>query len=165
MDKKDETVRIIRPENQIRDKIGGQTDLRILLKEEVVAGAQIIVNKRKDEFLQLIRQDIARMENAWQKMEEKGAADEEIREIMLAHAAPVRDRAGTFDYPLASDICRSLVAFCEQTPAHAPHFRMVASKHLDSLRTVFRDNITGPGGVVGAHLIESLHLLVDKYLK
>jgi hypothetical protein len=162
MSDNNEFVRVIKPDTSLKDRIGSDVNLRDILKPEVIEEAQQVIDEKKDEYLDLIRQDIAQMEAIFEKMPDV-QVDMQLLATLLQHAQNVRDRAGTFHYQLASDIARSLINYSGRIRQDDAHYRLVLRKHLDGIQTVFRENITGSGGLVGVDLLESLQLLIEKY--
>lgn len=160
MDK--DVARIVRPENKLRKKIGPDVNMREILAPDVVRNAQKVIASKTEDFLGWARDDLAEMERAYTLMQKQGVEQEYIRVILIG-AEKLRDRSGTFGYQLGSQIAKSLVKFCNELKGLEEFALVVIRKHLDGLETVFRADMQGDGGKLGAELMDGLRKLIAKY--
>lgn len=157
-----EFARIVKAENKLKNKIGGEVNIKELLRPEVVQAAQEVIQAHKPEFMSLITSDLRAMEEIYHKM--LSDADDLDPLVMLIHKAEsIRDRAGTIGYQLASQIAKSLAKYTHEISKIDQNTLLVVRKHLDGLQTVFRDNVEGAGGIVGVELMNSMQQLINKY--
>ena len=157
-----DVARIIRAENKLKKKIGGDVSVKELLQPDVLEGAQGVINEKRDQFMELIFADVEAMERAYHTLTQDHK-DMDAVVILLEKAESIRDRAGTFHYQLASQIAKSLAKYAHEVTDVTSETITVLRKHLDGLQTVFRKNIEGTGGGVGIELMDSLQKLVQKY--
>ncbi|MAO54469.1 MAG: hypothetical protein CMM61_02065 [Rhodospirillaceae bacterium] len=80
---------------------------------------------------------------------------------LLAHE--LRGQGGTFGYPLITQVGEMLY---KATMARCPtedRAVTIIKAHIDTMRRVFKDKVTGDGGQVGIELIQELKRAIRKY--
>lgn len=160
---KGEDVTIVDPDFAIRQKIGEDVSVVDLFSPESVRTAQRLIHASRGEFLEWVMQDITRLEAAYHRLEANpGHSSDEVK--VLYHAGmQVKSRAGIFGFDLASRVAESLTKITDNRPHADAALRTVVRKHLDALYVIFQRNIQGTGGKLGHDLMDSLHLLTQKY--
>ena len=161
MDDQYKTVRIMRPENTLLQKIGSDVKVRELLKPEVIEQAQQLVDEQRIAFLNWRTEDAEKLPAAFAALS-TGEPEEGMARI-YHHACLVRDRAGTFNYQMATDVARSLVNYLDALNGIDHSRELVIQKHLEGIDMVFRMDISGNGGLAGMELLDGLSKLVAKF--
>ncbi len=152
---------IFQPDYRLRDKIGRDMKITDLLKPEVLKQAQDVIQQSRQDFIAWIREDVAFMLELLHQLEET-SWDAKLLEQFMRLVMQVKARAGTFGYPLASEIARKLYVFCEEGYRAKSDHMLVVRKHAEGLSVVINKNIEGDGGVIGKELLKSLDKLAEK---
>lgn len=162
-----EDVRAIhfRLSNRLRDKVGdfarkGQVDFDPLVIEAAEARIQAMVG----DYTTWVETYIVRMAEA---LEALGAGTGSSRKHMaeingIAHE--MRGQGGIFDYPLITDLGKSLYRVTEDPGEYVSENKVtLIGAHVDAIRTVFKSKIKGDGGEVGVALMREIEAAVKRY--
>ena len=147
------------------------------LKKKVVKGegldwktidakAQATLETMQSSFLDHLRREIARMDEAMQRALSQGPSEclAALRELYeISHN--LRGQGGTFDYPLITAICGSLCNFIEQTERFEKIHLEAIEIQLSAIKAVVAGEIVGDGGPAGRELLTSIEELVVKARK
>ena len=80
----------------------------------------------------------------------------------IAHE--LRGQSGTFDYPLTTKLAKSLYEVTMDPNKQVTNDRKkLIDAHIDAIRTVFNNRITGDGGEIGLALLHDIEVAVRKY--
>ena len=80
----------------------------------------------------------------------------------IAHE--LRGQSGTFDYPLITKLSKSLYeATADPGRQITADRKKLIDAHIDAIRTVFKNRITGDGGETGLALLHDIEVAVRKY--
>ncbi len=93
----------------------------------------------------------------------RGNPEECLKRInVVAHE--LRGQGGIFDYPLITDVGKSLYKATKPTghPPTKDRIKLIGA-HIDTIRTVFRNKIVGHGGDVGEALLKEIEQAVKRY--
>jgi CheY-like chemotaxis protein len=93
----------------------------------------------------------------------EGDASTHIANInAIAHE--LRGQSGIFDYPLITQIAKSLYdATLSQSIEVTPAWIELVGAHIDTIRAVFSQKISGTGGEVGQALLQEMEIAVKKF--
>ena len=81
-----------------------------------------------------------------------------------AIAHELRGQSGIFDYPLITHIAKSLYdATISQAIEVTPAWIELIGAHIDTIRAVFSQKISGTGGEVGQALLQEMEIAVKKF--
>lgn len=117
------------------------------------------------DYIPLIRQELAVIDDAIAKARSKSAAERE--EVLLnVHrvAHDIRGQAGTFGYQLITTIGGSLCSYIEDAEGMDSIQLKVIEIHADAMRAVVAGDIRGDGGKTGRQLLASMKQMVGKTL-
>jgi hypothetical protein len=156
-------ARIVKPENKLKKKIGMDMNIHEILKPDVIKGAQAMINEKTESFLGWSKEDIAMLETHYKTLQASPEPLPEINRAVKKLVEQLRDRCGTFNYQLGSQVAKSLLRYMEVERVEHKKFVVVAGKHIESLQTIFAYNLTGDGGTQGKELMVSLRKLVKMY--
>jgi len=156
---------LIRVENKIKDKVtlGGQITGNGF-DSELLKKAEERVESLRDVFLEAIDKDMARLVAAYQQaLNEPGKRSIHLDTVQAA-AHDIKSYGTNVGYPLLTRFGDSLSLFLRK--AEAPdNVRMDVSRvHVEAMRLVLNEQITGDGGTVGEALGAGLDKAVRKYL-
>ncbi len=93
----------------------------------------------------------------------KGDQERNLAKINeVAHE--LRGQGGIFDYPLITDVGKSLYKATKPTghPPTKDRIKLIGA-HIDTIRTVFKNKIVGDGGDIGTALLQEIEAAVKRY--
>lgn len=159
----DAEVRILPPDYALKKLIGEDVDIKQIFSPENIEKAQAVINEHKESFVEWVMKDIALLQESYDRLAANPPdVDAEVRKLARA-AFIIKSQAGTFGFQLATQVAKSLDDFCTKHFHPSAGHMMVIRKHIDTLTTIFRKNITGDGGALGKELSGSLFKLADKF--
>lgn len=146
--------------NRIAQKVravpGGEVD--ILLERVDQAMSKLTV-----EFLEIYHEDVERigmhMVTALDDPAEMTVSVQAIR----ASLHDLRGQAGTFGYQLVTQISDSACKFIDLSDSFGRTELMVLGMHVDALRAVKQQSISGKGGAIGTQLMDGLQAVILKH--
>lgn len=156
---------LIRVHNKIKDKVtlGGQItgngfDTELLKKaEERVEGL-------RDVFLEAVDEDMDRLSTAYQRaLEEPGKRSDHLDTVQRA-AHDIKGYGTNVGYPLLTRFGDSISLFLRKAEASDDVRMEITRVHVEAMRLVLNEQITGDGGTVGETLGAGLDKAVRKYL-
>jgi len=83
----------------------------------------------------------------------------EIHELALE----LRGQGGTFGYPLITDIGKQLFDLSADGCREDDNAVEIVKCHVDSMRAILREKITGDGGEIGQAVVKSLRQSIEKF--
>lgn len=99
-----------------------------------------------------------------QALEQPSGRRRQLEEInMLAHE--LRGQGGTFGYPLISIFGKMLYDATGASCREDDNMVEIVRAHIDAMRAVLRDKVSGDGGMVGRELLASLKSAIKKRMK
>ncbi len=117
-----------------------------------------------EQFVQRLPEDLKRIENALTALEASPHDDCRVT-VLFRLVHDLKGLAGTFSYPLISEISHDFCRFLEMPQSMMPRRLAVLRYHLDALKVVHRKRITGDGGDEGMRLINTLHTITQKAMQ
>jgi len=165
-----EDVRAIyfRPNNRIRHKIGGKNFTEPLYFDPIIVqAAEKRIQALVGDYADWVRKYIISMTDS----EAALSTDPENRQSNKKHIANInriahelRGQSGTFDYPLITKLSKSLYEATSDPDRQITNDRKkLIDAHIDAVRTVFKNRITGDGGEIGLALLHDIEVAVRKY--
>ena len=140
------------------DIVGNLTDI---ITDEVLNRADEVIASFQGESLSTIAHDLQKLEHAMQGIIRYHSIDalQPARESLLS----LKAHAGIAHFDLAAAICFSLYGFVRNKLSFTnPHHVIVLQKHMDALKVILAQQITGPGSQTEQQLVEGLSLLTHK---
>ena len=157
----DEEPVIFQPDFTLKEKIGKDSSITELLRPEMLQMAQQVIQDSKKDFIGYMKEDILDIQKCLEKLQQT-SWDANVLDHFMRLVLQIKARAGTFGYPLASEIARKLFVFCEDEYRAKSDHTLVMRKHVEGLSTVILKNIEGNGGPLGRELLASLDKLAQK---
>lgn len=159
----EDSVRILPPSYALKEKIGMNVNLHEIFTPERIAAAQKAIDDTQAEFVGWATKYLVELEDAYRGMAaDLGNASVQIEEIRKI-AFSLKSQAGTFGYPLGSEVAKSLYKFLGEKRKYNTDNIVVVRKHIDALQVILQQNIQGEGGVMGNELMDNLKKLVAKF--
>lgn len=156
-------VLIIPPDRSLKKLIGEDVDIHQIFSKERVEKAQNVINEHKTQFAEWVRNDLKTLADCHRNAAARPADCHSDIQLLGRTAFVIKSQAGTFGFPLATQIAKSLTDFCRDHPLPNVEQLLVMRKHIDALMAVFQNQIMGDGGAIGAELTDGLLKLVDKF--
>ncbi|GIK98760.1 MAG: hypothetical protein BroJett029_29690 [Alphaproteobacteria bacterium] len=151
--------------NRLRDKLGAN-----LMKGELdidpafVRAAEERIRSFFGDYADWVERHIRSMVDSRNALATgEGDAATHIANInAIAHE--LRGQSGIFDYPLITQIAKSLYEATTSTSVevNGAWIELIGA-HIDTIRAVFSDKISGTGGEVGAALLREMEVAVKKF--
>jgi len=165
-----EDVRAIhfRPSNNIRHKLGARDHSEPLNFDPLIIQAaerriQALVGDYADwvqKYIKSMAASLAALDPDEANLKTNRKHIAKINRI----AHELRGQGGTFDYPLTTKLSKSLYeATMDPGRKVSEDYRNLIEAHIDAIRTVFKNRVTGDGGEVGQALLRDIEVAVKKY--
>jgi HPt (histidine-containing phosphotransfer) domain-containing protein len=150
-------VRIVNPPNFLKHK----TKIAPGLLDEFLARADKMVASLQGEFEAGTEMRIKRVAEIAQGAWSLPATREDAVLQLRRQCHDIKGEAGTFGYPLLSDIADLFRDYLRQTPLAKQRFEAIKA-YVDTFDVVWTRRIKGDGGALGRQLIESLMKVNEK---
>lgn len=160
----DDSVRILPPSYALKEKIGMNVNLGEIFTPERIAAAQKAIDDTQAEFVNWAEKDLVELEHAYRgiALDPANAPPQRIDKVRKI-AFSLKCQAGTFGYPLGSEVAKSLYRYTVEHGQYNGENIVVLRKHIDALHVILQQNIQGEGGAMGKELMANLDKLVEKF--
>ena len=160
-------VRLFRLRNKLKEKAGvGRANAGdTTVATEALERALSEMKKSQEDYPDWVKQTLNDLTDDLKAASEK---DEVARQRNFKHigalAHELKGQGGTFGYPLISVFGKSLNEFTEKEVGYITdnHLEIVKA-HIDVMRAVIKDRVSGDGGNIGRELIMVLERAIKKY--
>ncbi len=174
--KPDSNVRVLRedaraiyfrPNNRLREKLGPAAQQSIQFDPLIIDAAQERIQRLVGDYADWVKRYVSSMSSSLSSLEiggwpENGNAKQIANINRIAHE--LRGQSGTFDYDLITSFGKSLYQTTMDSEMKITEDRhKLIGAHIDAIRNVFRNRITGDGGQVGKMLLREIENAVQKY--
>ncbi len=148
---------MVMPENKIRDKVtlGGRLSSDGF-DPELLARAEAAAEGTRDAFLEAADEDMDKLQNACRLAEGEPQARVTHLQSVQRAAHEIKGYGSNIGYDLLTLFADSLSNFLLKTSAQESQRVSVARVHVDAMRLVFYQQITGDGGDTGKQLTQGL---------
>lgn len=145
-------IEIITPPNMLKTKIGGAMPA---LDQRAIAKAEAALEKMSDQFAEWIKEELARLLEAWAGFEQTSGSPAAKSELHR-RAHDLKGLAPTYGYPLVGRICSTLCKLTgdEHGEISAPDRLLKA--HVDAVKAAVLGKIKGADHPVGLALVAEL---------
>ncbi len=162
--KTDTDVWYFRLPNTLKEKVsGGDPNAVGEIPTDILEKAETELNRAQLDFTKWAAkylQELARLSG--EAVDKKGSRARQFEEInLLAHE--LRGQGGTFGYPLISTFGKMLYDLTGQGCREDDNMLEIVKAHIDTMRVVLREKISGDGGMLGRELLLALQEAIDKY--
>lgn len=160
----DDEVTEVAPNYALKEKIGKDVNIKEVFSPEAVKGSQEVIAKTQKDFLKWVENDLKNLEAAYAILKQSPATGRDAALEIQKCAFSLKGQSGTFGYDLASAIAKSLYDFLENDYVEGDENHvLIIRKHIDTLRTIFRDKVMGDGGKIGHAVHNALGTLIRKF--
>lgn len=152
---------ILPPNKDLKQVIGEDVSARDIFTENLIAEAQLELQKKEDQFIGWASDDIMQLEQAYAALV-KHPSSVEAREKLWGAAYSIKGQAGIFGYDLGTEVGGMLVDYLANQPELKEESLLVVRKHIDTIAVIFNQKIKEAGREIGEELIDSLRKLTEK---
>lgn len=154
-------VIITRPNSSIKYMVDG-LNASDIITPDVVHEAQMEIMKVEGEFVDWVRNDIVRLEDAYTALADN-PSNAEKRTHFIECCYTIKSQSGVFGYELGTVVADLLINYLdEHERLHEKQF-IVIRKHLDTMVVIFMQKVKEADSELGLALIGSLSKLVAKF--
>lgn len=154
---------LITPPNTLKDKVsmGGPN----AIDPDVLEKAEQIIADMADDYSHWVREDIERLNAAFEMLSAEGGATKENMDAVFEIAHDMKGQGGSFGYDLITAIGHELCRFLENVEKYGPSEVQAVKVHIDAIKRVIADDMKGDGGLQGGHLLTGLQMVRQKLIK
>lgn len=145
----------------IRDQIGSDVSAADIMNELVIKEAQNQLQLAEGEFIAWARDDIAKLEEAYQDLLGR-PGDPTAHYLLLSSAYAIKSQAGIFGYDLGTEVAGMLVQYLTEHQDMDKKRLVVVRKHIDTIAAIFTQEIKDAGRGVAQEFVRALQLLIEK---
>ena len=151
---------LVHPPNPLKSKVGvgGPGAVR----PEDLERAEKVIAALGDDYLDWVQDDLTKLQAAFEGLKSAKADNSRELEEIYRIAHDIKGQGGSFDYQLMTGIGDHLCHFLETLDTANPAVIAVIELHVDALRLVIAEKMTGDGGPVGQTLFKGLEEVVAK---
>lgn len=163
-DKKPTIVRFYRFKNKLKEKtagLGGSEGVEI--SADALAKAEAALSDMSEDYPDWVNQLIDQLAEAHRRCvdtpDDRRNQFEEINGI----SHDMKGQGGTFGYPLISSFSDSLYGFTNISSNITDDHVDLVKAHVDAMRAVISNRISGDGGEIGTELTKGLQQAIAKH--
>jgi CheY-like chemotaxis protein len=160
------TIKVWRYElpNVLRRKVGVAADTEpATIDPNLIAAAEAQIKEMEDDYADWVRRSIERLVLAHQRATEAPQEAAPHYQTINKIAHELRGQGGIFGYPLISRFAFSLYACTDGAPEIDEKHLDLVKAHIDGIRVVMKDKVSGDGGPIGRELLAGLDKAKEKY--
>jgi CheY-like chemotaxis protein len=156
-----------RPNNRLREKLGPAGRESIQFDPMIIEAAQDRIRRLVGDYADWAKRYVSSMSDSLSSLEvsgwpEDGNAKHIANINRIAHE--LRGQSGTFDYQLVTSFGKSLYRTTMDSEIKITEdYHELIGAHINAIRNVFRNRITGDGGQVGKALLREIEGAVNRY--
>lgn len=152
-----------RPPNPIAGKVtkGGPD---AVTEERFAALEEDIVAKFSDQYLEWVENDLVRLRKALEVIEAGAHVDAPSVQAFRAIIHDMRGMGGTFEYDLVTTIADQVHRLVHAVGTLGAEHLMALRVHVDALKVVVAERLTGDGGERGREVLQGLQKVYQKYV-
>lgn len=156
-------TRFINPPNMLKSKVGGSSRGNGTIDKQAMLAAQAAIDSRAKDYPIWAKKDIEELAGALQTaLSDKPNLKTHLDQVsILVH--DIRTHGTTYGYPLITKVGTSLYDFCIHTNGSNAQLEVITA-HVNALRAIIGQGMSGDGGEVGAELLNMLRLASNKFM-
>lgn len=160
------SVRFYRFKNKLREKtlgLGKVSDDEVVFDEKLMAEAMAVLDEMSEDYPDWVFGLIQQLADVHRRCVDTPEQRFQHFEQLHAIAHDMRGQGGTFGYPLMSNFADGLYDFTGVGTATSDKNVEIIKAHIDAMRVVIKERISGDGGDVGNQLKVGLEAAIKKY--
>ncbi len=152
----EDTASFFEAPRRLFSKVGGE----LSLAPDLVESAQRHVDDLHRDFADWVQEDLRQLDEAFQKVITGEGRSERASALatMCRICHELRGQGGVFGYPLVTDVAESLFKLSNNITAIPEDGLKLIRTHIDLLRAIVREDVSGDGGRLGQELMGSLRI-------
>lgn len=162
MAESDDEMEIITPPNTLRSKVrkGGPG----AVDPAVLERAEKVIASMADSYLEWVQEDLGRLQGAYDRLfaaKDTAGRQQALSEVFqVAH--DMKGQGGSFGYDLITAIGNELCRMIERVDEPGPAVIEAVKVHVDSIRLVIQERISGDGGDQGRAMLAGIQRVCDR---
>jgi chemotaxis protein histidine kinase CheA len=156
-------VRIYKIRNKLKDKAAGLGTAEVELDPAMLAEAEAMFESMAEDYPDWAGGLIQKMADLHRRCVDTPEERRPLFEQITAIAHDLKGQGGTFGYPLVSSFASSLNRFSSRRSDFRDSHVEIIKAHVDVLRAVIRDRISGTGGEIGEALNKGLEMIIARH--
>lgn len=154
-----DTVKLISPHSEIREKIGNEVKLDEIFTAERIESGQSLIDQEKSKFITNTNGKLNDLIKDARLDSTSATARRRFMEAAFQH----KGQAESLGYELFAKTLDSLARYSETHLPGDESARIIIGKHIDILEIVLRDKVMGDGDKTGQALLEALPALIEHF--
>lgn len=156
-------VRYYRFKNSLKEKCGGLGGGTPEIPKEALEQAEQALEKLAEDYPDWVSNLIVKLQTQHGRCVDTPERRHEYFEEINRIAHDMKGQGGTFGYPLITTFADSLYGFTNIKDNITDNHVELVKSHIDAMRVVIKDRVSGSGGEIGKKLTESLNEAIEKY--
>lgn len=154
-------AQIIPPSTELRRRaVNSKQGFSINPRPEELKKIENAVHQSGDKFIASVAAALRSLRSALASAEHDPSRWEPLIGDIRRHAFDIKGLGGTFDYPLLTEIARSLHAAAGRVGDTNPKQMAIIRCHIDALYVVLAQRIQGSGGKLEREVLEAFRLAI-----
>ncbi|WP_374764553.1 Hpt domain-containing protein [Yunchengibacter salinarum] len=158
-------VRFYRFQNRLKEKTAGLSPGRGSIDPEALEKAQETLDKLAEDYPDWVNNLITKLHEKHSRCVDTPENRKEFFEEIAHIAHDMKGQGGTFGYPLITAFAESLYGFTNGRREPDDDEVELVKSHVDAMRAVIKNRVSGDGGDVGKQLTAGLNRAIEKYKK
>ena len=156
----DNSFQVIKPPNSLRAKVGVGGPNAV--SAETLARAEKVITDLTDNYLEWVEDDLKKIRVAYDRLVNNEGPQREALDAMFRIAHDIKGQGGSFGYDLVTVIGNQLCHFLENREAITPAGIEAVGLHIEAIKVVIGQRMTGDGGKAGEMLLSGLTKVLEK---
>lgn len=162
-------VRYYRFRNRLKEKTAGlagaSDDVGLEIDFAALQKAEALFAKATEDYPDWVQNTLQHLVDLHHHCIEEPKIRHESFEKISRIAHDLKGQGGTFGYPLITSFATSLFRFSSlKVDVEDDHVEIIKA-HIDAMRAVIRDRVSGDGGRIGVELARGLDDIIKRYKK
>ena len=157
------TVRFYRFKNRLKEKCAGLAPGDAGISDEALAEAEAALSAMAEDYPDWVSSLIDRLAEQHRRCVDTPEERKEFFAEVGRIAHDMKGQGGTFGYPLITAFADSLHGFATTKGELTDNHVELIKTHVDAMRVVIKDRVSGDGGEIGKQLTDSLNEAIEKY--
>ena len=126
--------------------------------------AEALIANLQGDFVVWVQDDLKKLQQSFDAAQalapaERGHAMQEVFGVLH----DMKGQGGSFGYPVITQIANTLCRFMESQSEFGPQEMEAVLVHINALRLVVAERLSGDGGTKGQKLLKGLELVLQKF--
>lgn len=157
-------TQVYEADGKLHTKIGKHIDMRQdVFTHDKLAQCQQLIDDAVNVFFTENTPKVDRMVALLEQMKSGGEMQMVAATELSTMALSLKSQSETLGFVLVTNLINSMYRYCSSRKAFSDANLTVISKHLETLKVTFNNNLKGDGGDTGKELMKSLEQLIVKF--